>query len=274
MITSCRNIVDKVLVVDSYSVDSTVQIAKDLGCEVVQHPFENYSKQRNWAQEHINAAPDDWLLHLDSDEVVNQELAAEISRVTAANSKDVDGFLVQRLSYFLGKPIRHGQINPSWHLRLYRAAKGYCEEREYDQHYIVEGPTQKLTGLLLDLQLITIEQWIASHNRWSTAEAREVLKMKQRLETSDRELKGSLFGDIRMQKRWLKNAIWYKSPPFVRAFLFFFWSYVIRLGFLDGAHGLVYHVLQSFWFRFTVDAKVYEAGLADPNQALLESLTQ
>jgi hypothetical protein len=109
--------------------------------------------------------------------------------------------------------------------------------------------------------MVTIEQWIASHNKWSSAEAKEAIIARQNLCTSDRALKGSLIGDPRMQKRWIKNVIWYRSPLFLRAFLFFFWSYFIPLGFLDGMHGLVYHVLQSFWFRFTVDAKVYEAGL-------------
>lgn len=261
VVESCREIAGRIVVVDSYSSDNTVSIAKQLGCDVVQHEFGNYSKQRNWAQKYVDAAPSDWLLHLDSDEVVSSELAKSIAAVTSGPASDVDGYLIRRISYFLGKPIRFGQINPSWHLRLYRADKGFCEDREYDQHYVVNGPTRRLKGILLDLQMVTIEQWIASHNKWSSAEAKEAIIARQNLCTSDRALKGSLIGDPRMQKRWIKNVIWYRSPLFLRAFLFFFWSYFIRLGFLDGMHGLVYHVLQSFWFRFTVDAKVYEAGL-------------
>jgi glycosyltransferase involved in cell wall biosynthesis len=258
VIESVKNLSKRIVVVDSYSKDGTVALAQDLGCEVVQHEFLNYAAQRNWAQEYIKAAPDDWVLHLDSDEVVSPELNRSLAEVIAANTTEFDGFLMQRVSLFWGKPIRHGQINPSWHLRLYRASKGFCEERLYDQHYVCEGKTKKLKGILVDLQAVTVEVWTAAHNRWSTAEAQEAIAMRALAEESDRQLKPTLFGDLRQQKRWLKNMVWYRSPLFVRAFVFFFYSYFLRLGFLDGVHGMVYHVLQSFWFRFLVDAKIYE----------------
>jgi hypothetical protein len=64
-----------------------------------------------------------------------------------------------------------------------------------------------------------------------------------------------------MRKRWIKNRIWYRMPLLVKPFFFFFYSYVIKLGFLDGKAGFVYHVLQAFWFRFLVDAKILEKKL-------------
>jgi glycosyltransferase involved in cell wall biosynthesis len=261
VIDSCIHFSKRVVVVDSYSTDRTIAIAESLGCEVVQHPFGNYYVQRNWAQEYVKANADDWLLHLDSDELVDDNLRASITEAVAKNDTTVDGYLVRRLSYFLGKPIRYGQINPSWHLRLFKAGKGFCEHRLYDQHYVVPGKTRRLNGLLLDLQMVSVESWIASHNRWSTAEAEEAAAIRTNVASTDNQLKASLTGDLRMKKRWLKTYIWYRSPLFSRAFLFFFWSYFIRLGFLDGVHGLIYHVLQSFWFRFVVDAKIYEKNL-------------
>ena len=259
VIESCQSLVSRILVVDSYSSDRTLDIVHSYQCEVVQHPFENYSAQRNWAQTHAQLDDGDWVLHLDSDEVISNELASGI-RELQANGPDpsLDGYLVQRLSFFLGKPIRYGHINPSWHLRLFRSDRGQCEERLYDQHYIVPGKTQKLKGKLLDLQLVAIEKWTATHNRWSTAEAAEIARVRAREAASSNTLKASLTGDIRMKKRWLKNNIWYKSPLLLRPFLFFVYSYVFRLGFLDGRHGLIYHVLQAFWFRFLVDAKLVE----------------
>ena len=262
VIESCRPISSRTIIVDSGSTDETVGISRALGCEIVQHPFENYAQQRNWAQEHLGLAPDAWILHVDSDEVVSPELAASLRAAMAGNEQGVDGYLMQRLSYFLGHPIRHGHINPSWHLRLFRAGKGYCEHRLYDQHFVVPGQTRRLTGLLLDLQLTSLETWTAAHNRWSTAEAREV--MAQRLGEgggSDGQLQASLRGDIRMKKRWFKNNVWYRMPLLARPLLFFLYTYFIRLGFLDGKTGLVYHVLQAFWFRFLIDSKIYEKDL-------------
>lgn len=263
VIDSCKGIASRILVVDSFSSDQTVDIATSLGCEVVQHKFENYSKQRNWAQVYAKIEPEDWVLHLDSDEVISSELAASIRVAIADAPKEIDGYLVRRLSYFLNRPIRFGHINPSWHLRLFKASKGFCEDRLYDQHFVVPGKTKKLKGLLLDLQLTTIENWTASHNRWSSAEALEVFLQSQSKENQAQTLPASLRGDLRMQKRWLKNHLYYRSPPLLRTLVFFIYSYFLRLGFLDGQAGLIYHILQVFWFRFLTDSKIIEMQLGE-----------
>ena len=266
VVQSCRGLSGRVLVVDSGSTDATVDIARQMGCEVAAHPFENYARQRNWAQEYAALAPDDWVLHLDSDEVVSPELAESIWQATEANTPDADGFLMRRLSFFLGHPIRYGHINPSWHLRLFRAGKGQCEDRLYDQHFLVPGQTRKLDGLLLDLQSVSLEGWTAAHNRWSSAEAQEVLRGLP-AQAAAGTLPATLRGDIRMKKRWLKNNIWYRGPLLLRPLLFFLYSYFLRLGFLDGKAGLVYHFLQAFWFRFLVDAKIMETNVMEARQS-------
>lgn len=263
VIESCHLIVDNVLVVDSFSSDQTVELAKTLGCEVVQHEFENYSKQRNWAQAYAKLAPEDWVLHIDSDEIISPELAQSIRAAIANPPLDIDGYLLRRLSYFLGHPIRYGYLNPSWHLRLFKASKGFCEDRLYDQHFVVPGKTEKLKGYLLDLQLTTVEKWTASHNRWSSAEAIELQLQKEK--ASAQTLPANLLGDNRMQNRWLKTKLYYQSPLLIRAFIFFIYSYFFRLGFLDGKVGLIYHILQTFWFRFLIDSKLVEMQLSEVN---------
>lgn len=255
VVDSVRAIASRILVVDSFSTDSTVTWAQGNGCEVVQHPFEHYAAQRNWAQTHAALAADAWVLHLDADEVLSPELAASISRALAMPA--FDGYLMRRLTYFLGKPIRYGHMNPNWHLRLYRAGKGACENRMYDQHFVMDGATGRLDGVMHDLQLVTIERWTASHNRWSTAEAQEIMQAEQ----ADNQLTASLAGDPRQRKRWLKNRLYYKAPALIRPYLFFFYNYIIKLGILDGRVGFIYHTLHAFWFRFLVDAKLHELRL-------------
>ena len=261
VIDSCKDIVFRILVVDSFSSDQTVDIATSSGCEIVKHEFDNYSKQRNWAQAYADLKSTDWVLHLDSDEIISPELAQSIQQAITEDSQEIDGYLVRRLSYFLGHPIKYGHINPSWHLRLFKASKGFCEDRLYDQHFVVLGKTKQLKGFLLDLQLTSIENWTASHNRWSSAEALEILLKSEAENNQVKTLPASLQGDLRMQKRWLKNNLYYRSPLLLRVFIFFIYSYFLRLGFLDGKTGLIYHVLQAFWFRFLTDSKIIEMQL-------------
>jgi glycosyltransferase involved in cell wall biosynthesis len=251
VIRSVQQVAAQVVVVDDFSSDKTIKIAKSLGCNVVQHRFENYSQQRNWAQKNAKLKPDDWVLHIDNDEIISAKLADSIRKA----SEEADGFLVKKLIYFMGKPIRFGYINPNWHLILYRAGKGYCEDRLYDQHFVVEGRTMALKGRLVDNQTSSLERWTAMHNKWSSLEAEEVVRNAK---PGKRALNASLKGDRRMQKRWAKNNLYYRSPVLLRSLLFFIYSYIFRLGFLDGKTGLIFHFLEAGWFRFLVDAKIIE----------------
>jgi glycosyltransferase involved in cell wall biosynthesis len=256
VLTPLHDWVNRIVVVDSFSNDRTVEIAKSAGCEVVQHVFENYAAQRNWAQEYANISKDSWVLHLDADEIIDDELRESV--VSAIQSPKADGYLIRRLTYFYGYPIRYGHMNPSWHLRLFRAGVGRCEDRFYDQHFVMDGPSSKLSGFIHDRQNVDVHRWTDAHNKWSLAEALEVSSIE--LENhcqAKRRLKPSLAGDERMKKRWYKQHVYYKLPLLVRPFMLFVYSYFIRLGFLDGKAGFVYHILQVFWFRFLVDAKIW-----------------
>jgi glycosyltransferase involved in cell wall biosynthesis len=247
----------RVVVVDSYSTDKTPEIAQRMGADFVQHPFENYSRQRLWSEEYAAVPPGEWLLHLDSDEIPTAELVGNLNAAVKANDAAISGYLMKRLTFFWGRPMRHGHMNPNWHLRLYKSGQGRCEDRLYDQHYVTEGKTAKLDGYLLDLQLVNLFTWTASHNRWSTAEAEEAAQADAGAASG--QLKASLTGDLREKKRWVKQNLWYKLPLLARPYFLFFYNFILRGGFLDGAEGFVYHTLQAFWFRFMVDAKILEA---------------
>ena len=245
---------DDIHVVDSFSTDRTVEIAQGFGVHVVQHAFESYGAQRNWA---IASLPIkyDWQLHLDADERLTPELREEIAKLKEIDG--VTGFYLPRMMYFLGRPIQHGGLSPTWHMRLFKARIGKCETRKYDQHfYLPSGNSAQLRRYMIDDIRMSLSEWTARHNRWADAEVEEQLSRGERS-----EVQSKFWGTPVERKRFLRS-LYGGSPLFVRPFALFFYRYVLRLGFLDGAAGFIFYTLQTFWFRFLIDSKLFEKRLS------------
>jgi glycosyltransferase involved in cell wall biosynthesis len=246
----------KAVVVDSGSTDRTRDIALGAGASVVEHPFENYGAQRNWALDNLPLETD-WILCLDADERLTPELTAEMVTILSRPSVEYDGYLLNKRTIFMGRWIRHGGQYPSYHLRLFRRGKGRCEDRLYDQHFVVEGPIGRLRHDYLDVIAADLSTWTERHNRWATLEATEIAGDGAGGSTESR-VHARLLGTPIERKRFLRVKVYQRLPRFARPFLFWIYSYFLRLGFLDGPEGLVFHTLQRFWFRFLVDAKSLE----------------
>lgn len=246
----------EVFVVDSGSTDRTVEIARQFTPNVVVHPFENYSRQRNWAQQSLPLRFD-WVFHIDADERVSDELAASLRRMFAGGMVDrLDGLMVSRRTVFLGRPIMHGGHYPAYHLRIFRRDRGQCEDRLYDQHYVVSGATQILPGDLIDVITADLTEWVRRHANWGALEAAEQLRNH---DGPDTRVRGRVLGSPIERRRWLRSSVYARGPLFLRAFAYFLYRYVVRLGFLDGTEGLIFHFMQGCWYRFYVDAKIWEA---------------
>lgn len=255
-IKSAMEVSRDIHIVDSFSSDQTLNLARQCGVNIVQHEYENYSAQRNWAIVNLNLIGD-WQLHLDADERLTGNLIAEIK--TISPNESINGYMIARLVHFLGRPILHGGMYPIWHLRLFRSGYGRCEQRLYDQHFYVQGETCKLKNPFIDDHRNSLAEWIVRHNRWSDAEVEEISGPDEH-----KDIESRFFGNPIENKRAYKN-FYYQFPLFLRAFLIFIYRYFIRLGFLDGKEGLIYFTLQTFWFRFLVDAKLYERSKQDAN---------
>jgi len=246
----------EITIVDSGSNDGTLEIARERDVRVVQHPFENYSAQRNWAQKSLPTRAN-WVLHLDADERLTPELVKEINTLLQGPPTNVDGYLLRKRTIFMGRWMRHGGHYPSFHLRLFRPEKGCCEDRLYDQHFVVTGRIQALRNDYLDIVASDITTWSARHLRWARLEAEEAL----RPETSASHVKSDLFGSPIERKRWLRNDLYGRAPLLVRPFLYWTYRYMLRLGFLDGVEGMIFHFLQACWFRFVTDCLILERRL-------------
>lgn len=245
-----RTVSDEIFVVDSFSTDGTAALAHELGAIVVAHTFDNYGAQRNWAIEQLPITRS-WQLHLDADEVMDTKLVQAIKALPEEPRES--GFFVPRYVRFLGRVLRHGGMSPTWHMRLFRAGVGRCESRRYDQHfYLTGGESTQLSGALIDDIRMGLSEWTIRHNRWSDAEVAE-------LDAGVTE--GRIHADARgnpvERKRYLRER-YNRLPLFIRPLALFAYRYIFRLGFLDGMEGLIFWVLQTFWFRFLIDAKVWE----------------
>jgi glycosyltransferase involved in cell wall biosynthesis len=249
-LAQAQQISDDLHVVDSFSADDTVALSQQHGAQVVQHAFESYGAQRNWAIDHLPLRYP-WQLHLDADERLTPELIASIQALP--ENPDYSGFLIARLVQFLGRQMRHGGMSPTWHMRLFRNGAGRCEERKYDQHfYLTQGSAGQLQGYMIDEIRMSLSEWTARHNRWSDAEVMEQTQAMDAVRIQPR-----LRGNPLERKRFLRG-LYNRAPLFVRPYALFFYRYFLRLGFLDGWEGFIFWTLQTFWFRFLIDAKLFE----------------
>jgi glycosyltransferase involved in cell wall biosynthesis len=251
--------VGEIYVVDSQSTDSTVEIARSFGAQVVQfHYHGGWPKKRQWALDTLPLAYD-WVLLLDADECLTPALSAEIQHVL--QKPGINGYYIGLDIFFLGKQLRHSGAT-FYKLSLFRRACGKFECRtqhqdnsmcdmEVHEHVIVNGRTAKLRSRLLHHNVESISRYIQKHDEYSNWEARVWSEEQQSEHT---ELRATLFGTQAQRRRWLRKKL-FELPG--SPLMFFFYKYVLRFGFLDGVPGLIYCVFQGIQF-FHIKAKIYE----------------
>lgn len=255
-IESLQAVVDEVFVVDSFSTDNTVKIANDLGADVYQNKWINYASQFNWGLEHCNIQSE-WVWRIDADEYYSPQKNINLPQELTSLEDEISGVYVKRKIAFMGKELLHGGWYPVWHLKIWRYGKGCCENRWMDEHIkLTEGSTVQMDVVQVDDNKNNLTWWTDKHNGYSSREVVDLLDSEYEI-FSKSSVTPNFFGTGEQRKRYLKLK-YLKLPLFVRPFLYFFYVYFIKLGFLDGKSGFVWYVLQAFWYRFLVDAKIYE----------------
>lgn len=251
-IESLRTVSTRILVVDSFSTDKTVEIARSLGADVVQNPFKHQAQQYQWAIDNTQI-DSDWILRVDADEYLELELQQSIRNFLAATG-EVNAVYLRRKITFLGRAITHGFFYPALILRMHRAGQGRMEQRWMDEHIIVEQAiTRVLDGDLVDDNLNPLSWWTAKHVNYARREAYEIIASKEAAKAESTLLSGQA-----RRKRWLKEKIYGRLPAALRSSLYFFYRYVLGRGFLDGKEGFFFHFLQAYWYRTYVDASLCE----------------
>ena len=176
-IKSIRGVVDRILVVDSYSTDKTIQIALSHGARVIQREWVNYATQFNWALSQLERDAD-WILRIDADEIITPELALEIKTRLPNVSSNIDGIYWGRRMSFQGRLIQYGGVFPVQVLRLFRYGRGKCEDRWMDEHVKVFGDTASLRGEMIDDNLNSLTVWTEKHNQYASREALDLLTLE------------------------------------------------------------------------------------------------
>lgn len=241
----------RIVVVDSGSKDKTLDILNKYKVEIYHHEFNNYGDQRNWAQQNTDITTE-WVMHLDADERLTKSLCENIINVLKTDCKnEIAGYLISRRTVFMGKFIKYGGHYPVYHNRMFRVSKGMCETRLYDQHFIVNGKVEKLSGDIIDVT-DDLNDWFNRHMRWAEAEADQIVLENK----SSQLLQGKFDGTPIERRRWLKTNLYYRMPLFIRCVVYFAYRYFLRLGILDGYTGFVFHFLHAFWYRFKVDTHI------------------
>lgn len=256
-IRSLESFAKEIWIVDSFSTDQTLQIAERLGAKTVKHPFVNQAQQFNWAIHNLDIKGE-WIWRVDADEYISADLGRKVSEAIATCVDDVNGIYVNKAIVFQGRKLKHGGWYPAPQIKVVRKGYGESENKVMDEHLVVtSGSTIYVDGDQTDENLNDLTWWSDKHNKYASREAVNMLMMQYEMDADAEGVSARFWGNDAERKRWLKVR-YARLPLFLRPFLYFFIRYIVKLGFLDGKQGFVWYVLQSFWYRFLVDAKIFE----------------
>jgi glycosyltransferase involved in cell wall biosynthesis len=248
---------DDVHVFDSLSDDATVAIARSRGAKVSQRPFDNYAAQRNAAMHGLSFS-NDWLLILDADERVPEELRKEMLERTSAGTEGISAYRIRRKDFLDGTWLKRSQLSP-WYIRLVRPHRVHYE-REVNE-------ILKVNGRIVDLEQPFdhhpfskgMAHWLAKHNTYSTMEARYIVESRR--SRPPFSVTQAFFNRDFNERRYHQKELFYRLPG--RPLVKFLLIYVFRLGILDGRAGLTYAILQSIYETMIV-LKTREMQDAEP----------
>ncbi|MBU0561086.1 MAG: glycosyltransferase family 2 protein [Bacteroidetes bacterium] len=201
------NWVDEIIVVDSYSEDSTVEICKKYNCKIIQQEWQGFGKTKRHA---VNLTENDWILSIDADEVVSEQLREQIKEVLT--DPDAVGYNIRRKSFYLGRLINFSGWNSDYPLRLFNKKFGNYNEKTVHEYVELRGNRKKIEEYILHYTYPTLHTHIEKINKYSDLSAAELIK------------NGKHYGIL--------LSVFFGINRFLK-------MYFLQLGFLDGAEGFI-----------------------------------
>lgn len=253
-----RQVSDDIYVIDAYSTDNTVAIARQYNARIYQNKWVNHAHQFQWALDNCEIDTP-WIMRMDADEYLEPALIREINERLPALPEEVAGIYLKRKVIFKDKWIRYGGFYPHILMRIWRNGKGSMEQRWMDEHIVVAGKTLLFRENMVDHNLNSIHWWVNKHNNYAVREMVELLNIKYQFFAADeRLLKAGNGTSQAKRKRFLKEKVYAALSPGMRALFYFIFRYIIRFGFLDGYRGFLFHFMQGYWYRLLVDINMKE----------------
>lgn len=251
-----NDIAKKIYVIDCHSTDGTQEIARDHGAEVVEHDWPgNQAEQFNWALDNLPIETE-WILRLDADEYLTDELKAELEEFVPSAPLEVSALVFPLGRAFMGRLLKHGIVNGVSMIRMFRRGKARYEKRVMDEHLkVLDGITHTCNAKFVDDNRMPLSFFIAKHNHYADREA--LLLLEAEYGALEDEAPTSHYAKEVTSKRKQKTK-YAGMPLFWRATGYFLYRYILKLGFLDGKEGFLWDFLQGWWYRTLVDAKVFE----------------
>lgn len=253
-----RLIARDVYIIDSFSTDQTLSIAREFpNVHILQNKWENnYAKQFNWGLKNAHIQTK-WILRLDADEYLLPELIQELQDKLPVLPDDVNGIIFNRRHIFMGKWMKRG-IYPVKLLRVFRAGKGMCEQRLMDEHIqLTDGRIIEFEHDFCDHNLNDLSWFCHKHVNYAIREAVDLLDIELNLTGAAATDEEKEISKQASSKRMAKHK-YVHQPLFWRSFAYFCYRYFLKGAFLDGKIGFIWTFLQGWWYRTLVDAKVFE----------------
>lgn len=217
---------DEIILIDSFSEDNTLTIAKNYTDKIFQNEWKGFSEQRRFALTKVNT---EWIISLDADERCTENLKTEIKKVLSQNSISENGFLIPRENYFLGKWIKHCGWYPDHQMRLFKSKEAFVSNRIIHESYEVNGIKSKLKSNIIHFTAKSISDYAEKINHYSGLSALEKVNNKKM---------SYLYLILKPKFEFLKK-------------------FIFQLGILDGKEGLMVSYFHMMTKSLTY-MKIYE----------------
>jgi len=243
---------DEVIVLDSGSTDSTQNIVRQYPVRLIEHPWEGYAKQWNWALRNIDFKHE-WLLMLAADCYPHENLPQAIASATRRNQ--YDGYYIRYRYVFMGKWLKHAAGYPQWCLTFFKHRLVHYEEREVHEHPIVDGKVGYLAADIWHHDRKPLREFFLRHAKYAELEAQEQFHIY----TGRKKRTHTLLDLFKPGKinRAVKENIWPRIPLIIRPFMRFLWLLIFRAAWLDGMPG-IYYCFHSFCYHMQVSMHLRE----------------
>jgi len=249
-IDSVKKHVSRIVVVDSGSKDKTENIVLNKGCEFYFNPWKGYANQINWAIKKVSKTSD-WILRIDADEIIN-ESQLKVKEYLSKLSSEINGLNVKRNVYFSKELVKYGGVYNKKILRIIRSGFGKCDNKLMDEHLISEDLIIDSPFTFSDISLINFKEFICKHIDYANLEVSSMFDKKKA------ELTGYKYSKNTILRGFLKKYIYYKSPPKLRPFLFYFYILFLRGGIFDTTGAFYYHLFQGLMYKSFVEYIYYK----------------